>query len=81
MGRSGKHSSFTQIYFQAVTNAEFIPLISSIEAGNDYYLVGKDFPQYIEAQEKVEEVFLRRLDRLTTFRCGEIENNGAPWEP
>lgn len=41
---------------EAVTNAEFVPLISTIEAGNDYYLVGKDFPSYIEVQEKVDEV-------------------------
>jgi len=34
------------------TRAYFLPLISQIEQGNDYYLVARDFGSYLDCQEK-----------------------------
>lgn len=41
---------------------DFQPLLSSLEGNEgfgrgDYFLVGKDFPSYIKAQDKVDEAY------------------------
>ncbi|CAL8466863.1 g6399 [Coccomyxa elongata] len=35
----------------------FEPLVDSVTSGGDYYLLANDFPSYIDAQAKVDEVY------------------------
>lgn len=42
-------------------------LVNELWVGTDYYLIGEDFPEYIRAQERVDEEFKDR--RLWTKKC------------
>lgn len=49
-------------------------LIGSLEGNEgfgcaDYFLVGKDFPSYIECQEKVDEAYRDQKVRDISFTC------------
>jgi len=36
---------------------EYQPILEALRGGNDYYLLGYDFPSYLEAQHKVDETY------------------------
>lgn len=58
-------------------NYDYAPLIDSLEGNEgfgrgDYFLVGKDFPSYIKAQDRVDEAYRDQevsalIDCLLTF--------------
>ncbi|KAL2650664.1 hypothetical protein R1flu_018792 [Riccia fluitans] len=60
---------------------DYDPLIGSLEGNEgfgraDYFLVGKDFPAYIKAQEEVDEAY-RDMDRWT--RMSIMNTAGSPF--
>ncbi|BBM97924.1 glycogen phosphorylase [Marchantia polymorpha subsp. ruderalis] len=59
---------------------DFQPLLSSLEGNEgfgrgDYFLVGKDFPSYIKAQDKVDEAY-KDMDRWTKMSI--MNTAGSP---
>jgi len=42
---------------ERTTNSYFVPLLQRISEGTDYYLISRDFPAYLEAQTKIDEVW------------------------
>lgn len=55
-------------------------MIGSLEGNEgfgraDYFLVGKDFPSYIECQEKVDEAYRdQKVSLLTVFKFHMLAN-------
>jgi len=37
--------------------SKFFPLVHEIQNGSDFYLVAKDFPSYVDAQNKIDQVW------------------------
>ncbi|CAM6096924.1 unnamed protein product [Calypogeia fissa] len=61
-------------------NYDFGPLIDSLEGNGgfgrgDYFLVGKDFPSYVKAQERVDEAY-KSQDRWTKMSI--LNTAGSP---
>jgi len=43
---------------EETTKKNFNPLVHDIQFGRDFYLVAKDFPSYIEAQQRIDETWI-----------------------
>jgi starch phosphorylase len=62
--------------------SEFSNILRSLEPANDYYLVGHDFPSYIETQAYVDEVWRDkrawvRRSILSVARVGQFSSDRA----
>eukprot|EP01125_Pyxidicula_operculata_P006695 TRINITY_DN2301_c0_g1_i1.p2 TRINITY_DN2301_c0_g1~~TRINITY_DN2301_c0_g1_i1.p2 ORF type:complete len:435 (-),score=81.04 TRINITY_DN2301_c0_g1_i1:34-1338(-) len=42
---------------ERTTTKYFMPLFQTIQHGTDFYLVAKDFPSYVDTQERIDEVW------------------------
>jgi starch phosphorylase len=55
--------------------AQFQPLIDSLSGGRDHYLVGFDFPSYLDAQARVDEAY-RDQDKWTRMSMANTAGMG-----
>lgn len=60
--------------------ATFEPLINSLSGGNDHYLLGPDFPSYLQVQEKIDAAYKdqakwTRMSMLSTFNSAKFSSD------
>lgn len=58
----------------------FEPILNSLSGGNDHYILGPDFPSYLEAQERIDQDYQNkekwaRMSMLSTFKTAKFSSD------